>query len=77
MLATKKKSASGDCDSSTHPQQQRQHPPAVLAPLLVNDGVDELSGREAVVGHALAVADQPDEQVRQGVLRLKQYQETR
>lgn len=54
-----------------HLEENRLHFGAVLAHLLIHDGVQDVLGRDAGVGDALVVAHHPDENVGNRVLGLQ------
>lgn len=53
-----------------HLEEDGLHFGAVLAHLLIHDGVEDVLGRDAGVGNALIVAHHPDEDVGNSVLGL-------
>lgn len=54
-----------------HLEEEGLHFGAVLAHLLIHNGVEDILGRDAGVGNALVVAHHPDEDVGNGVLGLR------
>lgn len=53
-----------------HLEENSLHFGAVLAHLLIHDGVEDVLGRDAGIGNAFVVAHHPDENVRNRVLGL-------
>lgn len=53
-----------------HLEEDGLHFGAVLAHLLIHNGVEDILGRDTGIGNALVVAHHPDEDVRNTVLGL-------
>lgn len=56
--------------TGTHLEKDSLHFGAVLAHLLIHNGVEDVLGRDTGIGNALVIAHHPDEDVRDGVLGL-------
>lgn len=56
--------------TGTHLEKDSLHFGAVLAHLLIHNGIEDVLGRDTGIGNALVIAHHPDEDVRDGVLGL-------